>query len=209
MRYSFFLTLLVLICFSFPAIGHAQENNVQEGQTDEEDGSASLHHDTPQPAEQSETPENQPVILYNGTPKKYEIADIKVEGVKNYEDYVLIGISGLAVGQTITVPGDDITDAVKRYWRHGLFSDVRISADKIEGNKIWIRIELTQRPRIADIHFNGIKKGEREDLQNKLGNMVKGMQITPNMVDRAKIIIKKYFDEKGFKNAEINIIERQ
>ena len=209
MRYSFFLTLLVLICFSFPAIGHAQENNVQEGQTDEEDGSASLHHDTPQPAEQSETPENQPVILYNGTPKKYEIADIKVEGVKNYEDYVLIGISGLAVGQTITVPGDDITDAVKRYWRHGLFSDVRISADKIEGNKIWIRIELTQRPRIADIHFNGIKKGEREDLQNKLGNMVKGMQITPNMVDRAKIIIKKYFDEKGFKNAEINIIERE
>lgn len=53
------------------------------------------------------------VILYNGTPKKYEIADIKVSGVKNYEDYVLIGISGLAVGQTITVPGDDITSAVK------------------------------------------------------------------------------------------------
>lgn len=71
-----------------------------------------------------------PTILYNGTPKKYEIADIKVEGVKNYEDYVLIGISGLAVGQTITVPGDDITSAVKRYWRHGLFSSVRVTAEK-------------------------------------------------------------------------------
>ncbi len=184
MRYSFFLTLWVgAMCFCFPSTGHAQESGVTESE--------------------------KPIILYNGTPKKYEIADIKVEGVKNYEDYVLIGISGLAVGQTITVPGDDITDAVKRYWRHGLFSDVRISADKIEGNKIWLRIELTQRPRIADIHFNGIKKGEREDLQEKLGNMVKGMQITPNMIDRAKIIIKKYFDEKGFKNAEINIVERE
>ena len=150
-----------------------------------------------------------PVILYNGSPKKYEIADIKVTGVKNYEDYVLIGISGLAVGQTITVPGDDITSAVKRYWRHGLFSNVKISAEKIEGNKIYLMIELAQRPRITDIAFHGVKKSEREDLQLKLGNMVKGMQITPNMVDRAKIIIKKHFDEKGFKNAEVNIIERE
>ena len=79
-----------------------------------------------------------PVILYSGTPQKYEIADIQVEGVKNYEDYVLIGISGLSVGQTITVPGDEITKAVKNYWRNGLFSDVRITAEKTEGNKIWL-----------------------------------------------------------------------
>ena len=52
-----------------------------------------------------------PVILYSGTPKKYEIADIKVVGAKNYEDYVIIGLSGLSKGQTITVPGDEITQA--------------------------------------------------------------------------------------------------
>ena len=185
MRYCFSLILLTLTSvFCFTTNGYAQENNT------------TTNSDTP-------------VILYNGTPKKYEIADIKVDGIKNYEDYVLIGISGLAVGQTITVPGDDITSAVKRYWRHGLFSDVKIVADKIEGNKIYLRIQLTQRPRITDITFHGVKKSEREDLQQKLGNMVKGMQITPNMIDRAKIIIKKHFDEKGFKNAEVNIIERE
>ena len=185
MRYCFSLILLTLTSvFCFTTNGYAQENNT------------TTNSDTP-------------VILYNGTPKKYEIADIKVDGIKNYEDYVLIGISGLAVGQTITVPGDDITSAVKRYWRHGLFSDVKIVADKIEGNKIYLRIQLTQRPRISDIAFHGVKKSEREDLQQKLGNMVKGMQITPNMIDRAKIIIKKHFDEKGFKNAEVNIIERE
>ena len=81
---------------------------------------------------------NNPVILYSATPKKYEIGGIKVEGVKNYEDYVLIGLSGLSVGQTIAVPGDDITSAIKRYWKHGLFSDVKIEAEKIVGNKIYL-----------------------------------------------------------------------
>lgn len=120
----------------------------------------------------------------------------------------MIGISGLAVGQTITVPGDDITSAVKRYWRHGLFSDVKITADKIVDNKIYLSIQLTQRPRITDIVIHGVKKSEREDLQAKLG-MAKGTQVTPNLIDRAKILIKKHFDEKGFKNAEVNIIERE
>ena len=83
-----------------------------------------------------------PVILYSGTPKKYEIAEIKVEGVKNYEDYVLIGLSGLSVGQTITIPGDEVTQACKRYWKHGLFSNVQITADKIEGDKVWLTIPL-------------------------------------------------------------------
>ena len=145
--------------------------------------------------------------MYSGTPKKYEIADINVEGVKNYEDYVLIGLSGLSVGQTITVPGDEITGAIKRYWRHGLFSNVSITAEKIEGNKIWLKISLTQRPRISDIRYHGVKKSEREDLQTKLG-MIKGSQITPNLVDRAKVLSKRYFDDKGFKNAEITITQR-
>ena len=158
--------------------------------------------------ENTNTENDKLVILYNGTPKKYEIADIKVTNIDNYEDYVLIGISGLAVGQTITVPGDDITSAIKRYWRHGLFSDVKITAEKIEGNKIYLFIHLTLRPRITDIRFNGVKKSEREDLQAKLG-MAKGSQITPNLIDRAKIIIKRHFDEKGFKNAEVNIVERE
>ena len=80
--------------------------------------------------------------------------------------------------------------------------------EKIVGNKIYLHIKLTQRPRIADIVFHGVKKSEREDLQAKIG-MVKGLQITPNAIDRAKTLIKKHFDEKGFKNAEVDIVERE
>ena len=182
MLYRISLILLTLTClFCFSTGSYAQEANVEEN--------------------------DNPVILYSGTPKKYEIGGIKVEGVKNYEDYVLIGLSGLSVGQTIVVPGDDITTAVKRYWRHGLFSDVQILAEKIVGDKIYLKIILAQRPRIADIRYHGVKKSEREDLEAKLG-LVKGSQITPNLIDRAKILIKKHFDEKGFKNAEVTIVER-
>lgn len=163
----------------------------------------------PQVAVAQMTTEKQvePVILYSGTPKNYEIGGISVSGVKNYEDYVLIGLSGLSVGQKVQVPGDDITNATKRYWKHGLFSDVRIVADSIVGDKIYLNIHLAERPRISEINYNGVKKSEREDLEARLG-IVKGRQITPNMVNRAKISIKRYFDEKGFKNAEVEIIQR-
>ena len=148
-----------------------------------------------------------PDITYTGSPKTYKLAGLTVTGIDGYVDYVLTGISGLAVGQELEVPGTAITDAVKRYWKHGLFSDVSISADSIVGDNIYLKIHLAPRPRISTINYNGLKKTERDDLEKKLG-LLKGGQITPNMLDRAKILAKKYFDEKGYKNAEVFIRQR-
>ena len=148
-----------------------------------------------------------PDISYAGTPKTLVLGGINVSGIEGYEDYMLTGISGLSVGQEITVPGNDITDAVKRYWRHGLFSDVKISADSIVGDKIFLHVYLALRPRVSVINYVGLKKSEREDMENKLG-LLKGAQITPNMIDRAKILAKRYFDDKGFKNADIEVRQR-
>lgn len=147
-----------------------------------------------------------PAVLYSA-PQKYEIAGITVSGIDNYEDYVLIGLSGLSVGQVITIPGEEITAAVKRYWKHGLFSNVSITVEKVVGSQAYLNIALTQRPRLSKLNFNGVKKSEREDLEAKL-NFKQGNQITPNMIDRAKIVIKRYYDDKGFKNAEVEIIQR-
>ncbi len=148
-----------------------------------------------------------PVISYSLSPKQYKIEDIKVTGVKNYDDFVLIGFSGLSVGDMITVPGEEITAAVNRFWKHGLFSDVKILASKIQDDKVWLEIRLKQRPRISEVNYNGIKKGEREDLEAKL-NLKKGFQITPNLIDRAKIVIQKFFDGKGFKNVDVQIVQK-
>ena len=148
-----------------------------------------------------------PDISYGGNPHTYKLAGLAVTGIDGYEDYVLTGISGLSVGQQIEVPGTAITDAVKRYWKHGLFSDVSITADSIVGDNIYLKIHLSPRPRISTINYNGLKKSEREDMEKKLG-LVKGGQIAPNMIDRAKVLAKKYFDDKGYKNAVISIRQR-
>ena len=149
-----------------------------------------------------------PDISYAGTPRTLTLAGLNVSGAEGYEDYMLTGISGLTIGQAITLPGNEITEAVKHYWKYGLFSDVSISADSIVGgDKVYLHIFLRLRPRVSTINYIGLKKSERTDMEEKLG-LLKGAQITPNMIDRAKILAKKYFDDKGFKNADIQINQR-
>lgn len=148
-----------------------------------------------------------PTILYTNTAHKYTIGGINLSGVDNYEPAIIVGISGLSVGDVISVPGDEITNAIKRFWKHGLFEDVVITADSIKGSKVYIGISLKQRPRVSQINFKGVKKSEREDLELKIG-IIKGNQITPDIVNRATRIIKNYFDDKGYNNAEVIVTQR-
>ena len=147
-----------------------------------------------------------PEIEYSMHAKTYEIAGISVTGADSYEDFVLIGFSGLAVGDKIEVPGPQITKAVKRFWKQGLFSDVKIKATKIEGTKIWLEIALDLRPRVSDVVYTGLKKSEREDVEVKVG-IARGNQMTPNLKDRAKKVITKYMEEKGYHNAVVYVKE--
>ena len=148
-----------------------------------------------------------PDISYAGTPRSVTIGGIAVSGADGYEDYMLTGISELSVGQQIDLPGDEITDAIKHYWKYGLFSEVSIAVDSLVQDKAYLHIHLQMRPRVSTINYVGLKKSERTDMEEKLG-LLKGAQITPNMIDRAKILAKKYFDDKGFKNADIQIVQR-
>jgi len=148
-----------------------------------------------------------PVISYSlNNNNVYTIAGIKVTGVEKYgyEDYVLIGISGLAVGQKVSVPGEEFTAAMNKFWKHGLFSDVKILATKLTTDSVWIEICLKPTPTISTINYHGLKKGERDDIEAKIG-VAKGSSITPNIINRIRKRIKDYFDEKGFNNAEITI----
>ena len=147
-----------------------------------------------------------PVIEYTMQRKTYEIADIQVTGADSYEDFVLIGFSGLAVGDKIEVPGDQITKSLKRFWKQGLFSDVKFKATKIEADKIWLEIALVQRPRVSEIVYNGLRKTEQEDIEIKVG-IKQGGQMTPDLSDRAKKIITKYLEEKGFYHTEVQVLQ--
>ena len=147
-----------------------------------------------------------PPMFFTGMPKKYEIAGIRVSGLQNYEDYIVIGYSGLSVGDVVEIPGDAITSAAKRFWRQGLFSKIQIKVEKVCGDKAWLLFDLRQQPRISQINYNGVKKNEREELQQRL-NLNPGNQITQNIVQRAKEIISSYFKQKGFGNVDVDITQ--
>ena len=149
-----------------------------------------------------------PKVIFTGIPRTYEIAGISVKGADNYEDHTIIGYAGLKIGERIDIPGSELTAASKRLWRQGLFSQVRIVVDKTAGDKAWITIDLRTQPRISAIHYYGVKKSERDELQERL-QLHKGNQITQNIVNRAEAIIKKYFAAKGFSNANVKITLRE
>ncbi|MDE6438291.1 MAG: outer membrane protein assembly factor BamA [Muribaculaceae bacterium] len=145
-----------------------------------------------------------PPIVYTGLPTSYEIADIRVTGADNYEDYIVIGYSGLKKGDKIDIPGDDVTTAVKRLMRQGLFAQAQVLVEKMADGKVWLVLNMRTQPRISDVKYSGMKKGEREDLQKRL-QLMKGNQITQNIVNRAEQIVKQYFKEKGFGNADVKV----
>ena len=147
-----------------------------------------------------------PEFSYAANPKVYTIGGIAMTGMEGYEDYTIIPISGLSVGQEISLPGNEISDAVKKMWKYGLFSQISITADSIVGNKVFLNFRLQGLPRISQVNYLGVKKSEREDLEKKLG-LTPGMQFNKNLVTRTQVWGKKYFEDKGFKNVEIDVIQ--
>ena len=181
MRYKLFSIISLLFLLS----------NFASAQTTQENDSTSL-----------------PVVEYSTTAAPtYEIAAISVTGAANYEDFALIGYSGLAIGDKVEIPGDAITNAVKRFCKQGLFSSVKIFATKIKDGKVWLNIDLKERPRVSEVNYTGLKKSEIDELNNRVG-IVKGNQITPNISDRAKIVIEKYLEEKGFLSVVVNVYQK-
>lgn len=145
-----------------------------------------------------------PQVLYTAMPKTYEIAGITIEGAPNYDDFLILGYAGINVGDRVAIPGDDITNAVKRLMRQTLFAQARIELEKTAGDKAWLKIKLRTQPRIGKVNYIGAKKSEIKDIQERL-QLVKGNQITQNIVNRAEAIVKKYYADKGFSNATVKI----
>lgn len=145
-----------------------------------------------------------PPVLYSTMPRTYEIAGIRVEGAPNYEDNIILGYAGLKIGERVSIPGTEITNATKRLMRQGLFQQAQFSLEKTVGNQAWLLLKVRTQPRISQVNYIGMKKGERDDLQERL-NLMKGNQITQNIVNRAQLIVEKFFRDKGFTNAKVNI----
>ncbi len=147
---------------------------------------------------------SQQIEVNYSSPSEYEIAGIKVKGVKYLNEEVLIQLSGLKVGDKIEVPGERFANSIDKLWRHGLFSDVQILADSMKSGKIYLSFYLTERPRISDVIVSGLNKTEREDVAEMI-ELKRGGQATDNLINNAKIQIKKHFAEKAFFNTQVDV----
>jgi outer membrane protein insertion porin family len=139
--------------------------------------------------------------------RNYTIKDITITGVKFLQTNYLVSMSGLTVGQDIPIPGEDIGRAIDKFWSLGLFSDVKVLATKIEGRDIYLEIQLTEQPRIARINIQGVNKNDTKDIEEKI-KLKPGNQLTENVLNNTKTIIKKHFVDKGFFKVNIDFIQR-
>ena len=140
-------------------------------------------------------------------PREYIIAGIKISGTKYLDEALLTSISGLTVGDKVTIPGgDNFSKAINNLWKQNLFADIAIYFTKLSGNSIYIEINVTERPRLSNFYFKGVKKGDGDDLTTKTG-LVKGRVITENMKRSAILMIKKFYSEKGYQDAQVTTSE--
>jgi outer membrane protein insertion porin family len=142
-------------------------------------------------------------IDYN-SPREFTIGGISVSGVNYMDHNIIVMISQLNVGDRILVPGEDIARAIDNIWKQGLFTDVAIAVTSIQGEMIFLDIELRERPRLTRFEFTGTRRSDENKLTEKL-NLVRGDVVTENVLFRARSIIEDYYVEKGFLKPDVSI----
>lgn len=144
--------------------------------------------------------------LNYSNPVQYVIAGIEVTGLRVLDKNALISLSGLKVGDKVKVPGDEISGAIKKLWKHGLVGDVSISIDKIEGDQIYLKIALTERPRLTGFTFEGVKKSRESEIREDL-NLIRGRILSDAIIRNTQITVKNHYLRKGFLNADVKVIQ--
>jgi len=137
------------------------------------------------------------------SPIEYNLAGVTITGTKYLDKNTLISISGLEIGEKITIPGDDISIAIRKLWKQGLFSDVSIDIIKNEENNIFLNISLKEHSKLAKFNFEGeIKKHDITELKEQL-KLMRGKVLSDNLINNSIYKIKLYFKEKGYNNVKV------
>lgn len=152
--------------------------------------------------EDSTATESELIRLSYSAPQPFKIRSISVEGGNFLDRATIVAISGLKEGDEITIPGDQLTRAIKNIWKQKLVGDAKILISGVSGYNVDLLIKLKERPRLSELNINGIKKGERNDLKEKL-NFVKGQVLSDPLEKNTRNQIERFFKEKGFYNVKI------
>ena len=140
-------------------------------------------------------------------PRKYEVVEVVTNGLEYLDEGAVIAITGIRVGDRIDIPGDDISYAIKKMWKQGLFANIEVKYEIVSEGKIKLILELTERPRLTRYRFEGIKKSKESEISDEL-SLVKGRILTDASIKNAELNIIKYFKGKGYLNVEVSSVQK-
>lgn len=140
-------------------------------------------------------------------PQRYTLGGITISGARYLDPNTLIGLSGLKVGDPITIPGEEIGQAIRKLWDQGILGDVSVSIARVEGTRVFLDFNLKERPRLSKFVFEGISKGQSEELKNKI-KLIRGKVVTDALLSNTRSQVRKFYTNKGFLDTKVNIVQR-
>lgn len=144
--------------------------------------------------------------LNYANPVEYTIGGIEVTGLNILDKSAMISLTGLKVGDKVKLPGEKISGAIRKLWKHGLVGDATILVDRIEGSNVFLTIELAERPRLNDFYFTGISRSRQSALKEDL-TLIRGKIVNDAMIRNTELSVKKFFFKKGFLNTEVKVVQ--
>ncbi|SDR67045.1 Beta-barrel assembly machine subunit BamA [Formosa sp. Hel1_31_208] len=135
---------------------------------------------------------------------KYILEDVKVTGNTNFNPSTIITFSRLKIGEEIVIPGEQISNAIKKLWDSNLFSSIDVYLAKTEGNKAYLEINLVDLPELNEVTIKGVKKGKIEGLITE-NNLKKGEKVTENLITTTRNYISNKYKKQGFLNAKTSV----
>ncbi len=136
--------------------------------------------------------------------KTYTLADVEVTGKISFNEQTVVTFTGLQNGQQITIPGEQITNAVKKLAKLGLFSDIDFYVNRVQGDSVYLLLNIIELPKLNDVKFTGVKKGKIEGLIKDNG-LTKGKVVNENLITTTKNYIENKYKKDGFYNAKVNV----
>ncbi|UJH68293.1 outer membrane protein assembly factor [Allomuricauda sp. SCSIO 65647] len=137
--------------------------------------------------------------------KEYVLAGIEVTGLESYNEQTVKTYTGLRIGQRIMVPGEEISGVIKKLWGLELFSDVSMYYTKIEGEKIFLELNILERPTLQNVTIYGVKKRKVDDIINDT-DLKKGKKITESLIANTKNFLQNKYKKQGYLNTKVNIV---
>ncbi|MCK5443234.1 MAG: outer membrane protein assembly factor BamA, partial [Maribacter sp.] len=137
--------------------------------------------------------------------KKYILGGLEVTGLQSYNEQTVKTYTGLRVGQPITLPGEQISAIINKLWGLELFTDIDFYITNIEGDNVFLELNILERPTLSEVTLNGVKQKKLDEIV-KDTDLKKGKKITESLIANSKNYIENKFRKKGYLNAKVNII---